>query len=205
MNDPECKLEILEITSSTPLLRLLLNNAPEETWMECLKFKNETIAPELNSFWYHYIYSTGYGDTALPQKSPLISDRNLAKANCTENRIFTSCDTVVLDQNIILKYNRLSFLWFMRNHNVTNANEVANYFIKGQQSNFPPIYSFEGKVFWRSWRGLQVWKKMLKFQFQWINGRVHRESEKNRRSNLMIWLTYLRCSNGYLTQCRPIF
>ena len=34
-------------------------------------------------------------DTAL-QKFPFILDRNLAKANCTENRVCTSCDTVVL-------------------------------------------------------------------------------------------------------------
>ena len=38
-------------------------------------------------------------DTAHPQKFPFILDRNLAKANCTENRICTSCDTVVLDLN----------------------------------------------------------------------------------------------------------
>ena len=36
-------------------------------------------------------------DTALPQKFPFILDRNLAKANCTGNRVCTSCDTVVLD------------------------------------------------------------------------------------------------------------
>ena len=36
-------------------------------------------------------------DTALPQKFPFILDRNLAKANCTENHVCTSCDTVVLD------------------------------------------------------------------------------------------------------------
>ena len=36
-------------------------------------------------------------DTALSQKFPFILDRNLAKANCTENRVFTSCDTVVLE------------------------------------------------------------------------------------------------------------
>ena len=36
-------------------------------------------------------------DTALPQKSPFILDRNLAKANCTGNRVCTSRDTVVLD------------------------------------------------------------------------------------------------------------
>ena len=35
-------------------------------------------------------------DTALTQKFPFILDRNLAKTNCTENRVCTSCDTVVL-------------------------------------------------------------------------------------------------------------
>ena len=35
-------------------------------------------------------------DTALPQKFPFILDRNLAKANCTKNRVCTSCDKVVL-------------------------------------------------------------------------------------------------------------
>ena len=35
-------------------------------------------------------------DTALPQKFPFILDRNLAKANCKENQVCTSCDTVVL-------------------------------------------------------------------------------------------------------------
>ena len=35
-------------------------------------------------------------DTALPQKFPFILDRNLAKANCTGNRVCTSCDAVVL-------------------------------------------------------------------------------------------------------------
>ena len=34
-------------------------------------------------------------DTALLQKFPLILDRNLAKANCTENRVCTSCDIEV--------------------------------------------------------------------------------------------------------------
>ena len=35
-------------------------------------------------------------DTALPQKFPFILDRNLAKANSTENRVCPSCDTVGL-------------------------------------------------------------------------------------------------------------
>ena len=40
-------------------------------------------------------------DTAFPQKFPFFLDRNLAKANCTENRVYTSYDTVVLDICII--------------------------------------------------------------------------------------------------------
>ena len=36
-------------------------------------------------------------DTALPPKFPFILDRNLAKANCTENRVCISCDIVVLE------------------------------------------------------------------------------------------------------------
>ena len=35
--------------------------------------------------------------TALPQKFPFILDRNLAKANCSEDRFCTSCDKVVLE------------------------------------------------------------------------------------------------------------
>ena len=41
-------------------------------------------------------------DTALPQKFPFILDRNLAKANCTENHVCTSCDTVVLGHSIYI-------------------------------------------------------------------------------------------------------
>ena len=40
-------------------------------------------------------------DTALPPKFPFILDRNFAKANCTGNQVCTSCDRVVLGQNII--------------------------------------------------------------------------------------------------------
>ena len=39
-------------------------------------------------------------DTALPQKFSFILDRNLAKANCTEDHVCTSCDKVVLDYRI---------------------------------------------------------------------------------------------------------
>ena len=40
-------------------------------------------------------------DTALPQKFPFILDRNLAKANCIENRVCTSCDIVVLGKDVL--------------------------------------------------------------------------------------------------------
>ena len=41
-------------------------------------------------------------DTALPQKFPFVLDRNLAKANFTENQVCTSCDSVVLGSLINL-------------------------------------------------------------------------------------------------------
>ena len=41
-------------------------------------------------------------DTALTQKFPFILDRNLAKANSTENHVCMSCDTVVLGTDITL-------------------------------------------------------------------------------------------------------
>ena len=47
-------------------------------------------------------------DTAFPPKIPFILDRNLAKANCTEDRVCTSCDKVVLDFRSIT----FIFLWF---------------------------------------------------------------------------------------------
>ena len=50
-------------------------------------------------------------DTALPQKFPFILDRNLAKANCTGNRVCTSCDTVVLGRNIKVFASAFFLLW----------------------------------------------------------------------------------------------
>ena len=47
-------------------------------------------------------------DTTLPQKFPFILDRNLAKANCTENHVCTSCDAVVLDLSLSTKYMKCS-------------------------------------------------------------------------------------------------
>ena len=43
-------------------------------------------------------------DTALPQKFPFILDRNLAKANCTGNRVCTSCDIVVLARDLCVYF-----------------------------------------------------------------------------------------------------
>ena len=48
-------------------------------------------------------------NTALPQKFPFILDRNLVKANCTENRVCTSCDTVVLGTYFYNSKKRLYF------------------------------------------------------------------------------------------------
>ena len=45
----------------------------------------------------NFQYSASIMDTALPQKFPFILHRTLAKANCSGNRVCTSCDTVVLD------------------------------------------------------------------------------------------------------------
>ena len=52
-------------------------------------------------------------DTALPPKFPFILDRNLAKSNCTENRVCTSCVTVVLGNYP----NNISFLVSLPNSN----------------------------------------------------------------------------------------
>ena len=46
-------------------------------------------------------------DTALPQKFHFNLDRNLAKANCTENRVCTSCDKVVLGYDICIFFVRM--------------------------------------------------------------------------------------------------
>ena len=48
-------------------------------------------------------------NTALPQKFPFILDRNLAKANCTEDRVCTSCDKVVLGMYIKLRLQRSTY------------------------------------------------------------------------------------------------
>ena len=48
-------------------------------------------------------------DTALPQKCPFILDMNLAKANCTENRVCTSCDIVVSSFGVRILSNRARY------------------------------------------------------------------------------------------------
>ena len=50
-------------------------------------------------------------DTAVTQKFPFILDRNLAKANCTENHVRTSCDIVVLDWNVKKANSSIDMLW----------------------------------------------------------------------------------------------
>ena len=66
-------------------------------------------------------------DKALPQKFPFILDRNLAKANCTGNRVCTSCDTVVLGRCIKSSVKSLNSL------NACNSRFMA--------ANLQPIYS----------------------------------------------------------------
>ena len=53
-------------------------------------------------------------DTALPQKFPFILDWNLAKANYTENRVCTSCDTVVLGNSVLSYRNNSIILAFLK-------------------------------------------------------------------------------------------
>ena len=57
-------------------------------------------------------YSASIMDTALPQKFPFILDRNLAKANCTENHVCTSCDNVVLVTGIKKSLGKIKYAAF---------------------------------------------------------------------------------------------
>ena len=50
-------------------------------------------------------------DTAIPQKFPFILDRNLAKANCTEDRVCTSCDKLVLGYCICSLKEKMESFW----------------------------------------------------------------------------------------------
>ena len=56
-------------------------------------------------------------DKALLQKFPFILDRNLAKANCTVNRVCTSCDTVVLDLHINLNKLNIKYQFLVKKIN----------------------------------------------------------------------------------------
>ena len=70
-------------------------------------------------------------DTALPQKFPFILDRNLAKANCTENQVCTSCDTVVLVINISSYLGLFSFKlsFFLQGIDGAHFREVCTKYI----------------------------------------------------------------------------
>ena len=67
-------------------------------------------------------------DTALPQKFSFILDRNLAKANCTENRVCTSCDTVVLGLYIYIPIFAFLLREYVQDiiHKVNNSITTAN-------------------------------------------------------------------------------
>ena len=68
-------------------------------------------------------------DTALPQKFPFILDRNLAKANCTENQVCTSCDIVVLGFIVFHQYSLnlqvLHLKYYYSTSNVVEGNPVV--------------------------------------------------------------------------------
>ena len=59
-----------------------------------------TFAKFLPKIKGNFYYSASIMGTPLLQKFPFILDRNIAKANWTENQVCTSCDTVVLGINI---------------------------------------------------------------------------------------------------------
>ena len=74
-------------------------------------------------------------DTALPRKFPFILDTNLAKANCTENDVCTSCDKVVLELYIIIELkknpvqninsdysNNIKFIFYSLSLSITKKN-----------------------------------------------------------------------------------
>ena len=54
-------------------------------------------------------------DTSLQQKFPFILDRNLAKANCPENQVCTSCDAVDVDTNKLIYILYYSFIFITKN------------------------------------------------------------------------------------------
>ena len=86
-------------------------------------------------------------DTALPQKFPFILDRNLAKANCTENRVCTSCDIVVLGYS--------NYLIFAHSTGVQTVatfyklTKISNIFGKRESNScvFQRIFSYLGTTF----------------------------------------------------------
>ena len=69
-------------------------------------------------------------DTALPQKFLFILDRNLAKANCTGNRVCASCDIVVLGYAYILSEYALIFLDFENDWCLVYSNSCKKISIK---------------------------------------------------------------------------
>ena len=81
-------------------------------------------------------------DTALPQKFPFILDRNLAKANCTENHVCTSCDKVVL--GYVLNWNRV-YILLHRNLDFARCFEALNFTTLAYVRGFL-IYSFRNSI-----------------------------------------------------------
>ena len=66
-------------------------------------------------------------DTALPQKFPFIQDWNLAKANCTENQVCTSSDTVFLVDSLFRAANKLYGLIHYTGYPIQNCKQDILY------------------------------------------------------------------------------
>ena len=75
----------------------------------------------------NFKYSASIMDTALSQLFPFILDRNLAKANCSRNRVCTSCDTSSPCLELISDYStKTNNLLIKPSHYEWNATIIIN-------------------------------------------------------------------------------
>ena len=100
----------------------------------------------------NFQYSASIMDTALPQNFFFILDRNLAKANCTGNRVCTFCDTVILSVQLFTSWEFCPLLRFFKYY----CNEQGISGIRRE------IQSFEGYSLLKNVQGL---KKLIVIRF----------------------------------------
>ena len=75
-------------------------------------------------------------DTALLQKFPFILDRNLAKANCTENQVCTSCDTAVLGPPYYTIYSKIFSFALKSSYRKALHGALSSYFVSEEFDTF---------------------------------------------------------------------